>query len=97
MTTISSGSSLTLEFSFFDENKQPVTPESLTYTLSDPTDPEIKTDTITSSDSKYLLELTVDDNTITEDTIRRKLILKWAYNNGTKGDVILFFYQIKSV
>jgi hypothetical protein len=81
--------------SFFDEDNTPVTPESLTYSIKNrATGGVVRTATVTPSTTSYTIPVTIGDNTITADETR-KVVVKWTYNGGTKGDVKVYNYNLK--
>ena len=79
---------------FFDENKDPVTPESLTYHIQNrSTNATIRSDTVTPSTTSYTIPVTITDNTVNDDETR-KVVVKWTYNGGNKGDVKVYKYNL---
>lgn len=101
MTSVYSKTSFDLMCMFYDKNGVQITPESIEYTVyNGKTHEIIKTDTIDPLDIPidpfvFRLPLTVDDNTITEDSERRKVVIDWTYNNGNDGDVEVYYYNIE--
>ena len=80
---------------FFDENGDPVTPESLTYQIRNrETKNTIREATVTPSTTNYTVPVTITDNTISDDQTR-KVVIKWTYNGGNKGDVKVYKYNLQ--
>lgn len=93
--TFYSEESFDIVTSFFDENNDPVTPESLTYSiLNRSTNGVIRSATVTPSTTSYTIPVSITDNTVSDDETR-KVVVKWTYNGGTKGDVKVYNYNLQ--
>lgn len=94
--TIYSGESFGLLNEFFDIYGNPQTPDELIYSiirLSD--DSIIKTETLTPTGTSYVIPISSSTNTIDGLSEERKIVVKWTYNDGTDGDVEVYFYNIE--
>jgi len=99
-TIIYSGTNFGIPLHFLDEFGNPTTPLSLTYTISNDEGvistytplPTLRNDPITS----YVIEISSQDNVITDNLEQRKITVEWTYNrdDSTIGTSIQVFYYV---
>lgn len=81
---------------FFDEEGDPVIPESMTYSIiNSATGAVIRSETVTPTTTSYVIEISKDENTITIQEESRKVIVEWEFNDGQSGDTSIYRYRIK--
>ena len=101
MDTINKDSSLTLNISYFDDDGQSVTPESVTYKIYDKASKTYIEDsgTVTASLGKSKLIIGAADNYIVNSSNKsetRIVTFTWGYN-GTETDVTQYVYKILNI
>lgn len=93
---ILSGESFGLLCQFINMYGNPEAPDSLEYTITKLSDDSIvRDDTVDSPGVNYVIPLSVTDNTITDDSEERKVVVRWIYNGGSDGDVFVYYYTIE--
>jgi len=90
-----------IECSFKDQDGVLVTPENLTYTITnDADDTLIRTNNVVPTSPVYVIPVSVADNTIVDiksGSERRKVVIEFTYNAGQKGGVEVYYYTIENV
>jgi len=99
MTTVNEKTTATLEFAFFDENSDAVTPDAATFKIYDKfSGTELRTGTVTGLDDTVDFDIIVGDNTLTDQTNRYELrILEVEFTYGTKTGRGEYEWQVENL
>ena len=97
MKEINDKTSFKITLNTFDSNKLPITPDVMTYTITQKaTGDLIRTATITPISSTTILPITVADNTLDADinVEERSVSIEWTYDSTSEGDHVYYYYRI---